>query len=225
VFFSAAYFPGRWEDRESFGNGTFRINDRGRFESSYTTDTSKPLSVGVQVDFDGGDLYGGNLRKWGGLTWQPRENLSMTVGVSHTDLDGWLLHQEDQNFTTFSGDRWEPDLSLDFYPTSAQQLRIKLQWVGIDAFEDRFYSLQSDPGRLIEGAKPPGTSDDFSISTLNFQVRYRWQIAPLSDLFIVYTKGDSRRVAREPLRDLFEDSWQDPLADQLVIKLRYRLGS
>ena len=115
------------------------------------TDTSKPLSVAVQLDFDGGDLYGGNFRKWGGLTWQPRENLSMTVGVSHTDLDGWLLHQEDQNFTTFSGDRWEPDLSLDFYPTSAQQLRIKLQWVGIEAFEDRFYTLQSDPGRLIEG--------------------------------------------------------------------------
>jgi len=225
VFLSGAYFPGRWEDRESFGNGTFRINERGRFESSYTTDTSKPLSVAVQLDFDGGDLYGGNFRKWGGLTWQPRDNLSVTAGVSHTDLDGWLLHQEDQNFTTFSGVRWEPDISLDFYPTSAQQLRIKLQWVGIDAFEDRFYTLQSDPGVLIEGAKPPGPSDDFSISTLNFQVRYRWQIAPLSDLFIVYTKGDSRRVAREPLRDLFENSWQDPLADQLVIKLRYRLGS
>ena len=45
------------------------------------------------------------------------------------------------------------------------------------------------------------------------------------DLFIVYTKGDSRRIGRDSLSDIFQDSWRDPLADQLVIKLRYRLGS
>ena len=225
VSMSAAFFPGRWEDRESFGNGTFEINDRWRMETSYETDTSRPLSAAVKIDYDGGDLYGGSFRKWGGLTWQPRDDLSLTVGVSHTELDGWLLHQEDQNFTTFRGDRWQPDLALDYYPTAKQQLRLVVQWVGINAFEERFYTLQSDPGRLIEGPKPAGPTDDFSISTLNFQVRYRWQIAPLSDLFIVYTKGDSRRVDHDSFGDLFQRSWEDPLADQLVIKLRYRLGS
>ena len=225
VNLSAAWFPSRWEDRESFGNGTFRINERSRFESSYETDTSRPLSLAVKLDYDGSDLYGGAFRKWAGLTWQPRDDLNMTFGVAHTDLDGWLLHQEDQNFTTFKGTRWQPDFAVDFYPTAKQQLRVVLQWVGIEAIEDRFYTLQSDPGRLIEGPKPAGPSDDFSISTLNFQVRYRWQIAPLSDLFIVYTKGDSRRIGRNSFSDIFQDSWQDPLADQLVIKLRYRLGS
>jgi hypothetical protein len=225
VHLSAAWFPSRWEDRESFGNGTFQINERSRFEASYESDTSRPLSVAVKLDYDGSDLYGGALRKRVGLTWQPRDDLNMTFGVAHTDLDGWLLHQENQNFTTFKGNRWQPDLAVDFYPTAKQQLRVVLQWVGIEAIEDRFYTLQSDPGQLIVGSKPVGPSDDFSISTLNFQVRYRWQIAPLSDLFIVYTKGDSRRIGRDSFSDIFQDSWQDPLADQLVIKLRYRLGS
>lgn len=225
VFASAAFFPGRWEDRESFGNGTFRINDRSRFETSYETDTSRPLSVAVQLDYDGQDLYGGSIRTWGGLTWQPRADLSLTAGVAHTDIDGWFLHQEGLDFTTFRGDRWQPDLAVDFYPSATQQIRVVLQWVGIRAFEDRFFALQSDPGRLVEGPKPPGPSDDFSIATLNFQVRYRWQIAPLSDLFIVYTKGDSRRLGLQGFSDLLQDSWREPLADQLVIKLRYRLGS
>ena len=179
----------------------------------------------MQLDYDGGDLYGGNFRKWAGVTWQPRDDLNMTLGLTHVDLDGWLLHQEDENFTTFEGDRWQPDFSVDYYPTAKQQLRLVLQWVGIRALEDRFYTLQSDPGELIEGTKPIGPTDDFSISTLNFQVRYRWQIAPLSDLFIVYTKGDSRRTNLNEFGDLFQESWRDPLADQLVIKLRYRLGS
>jgi hypothetical protein len=164
IFASAAFFPGRWEDRESFGNGTFAINSRTRFESMYETDTSRPLSAAVQLDYDGQDLYGGNIRKWAGLTWQPRDDLSMTVGLAHIDIDGWLLHQEGQNFTTFKGDRWQPDLALDFYPTAKQQLRLVLQWVGIRAFEDRFFTLESDPGELIEAPKPPGPSDDFTSS-------------------------------------------------------------
>jgi len=225
VFASAAFFPARWEDRESFGNGTFRINDRFRVETSYETDTSRPLSLSVQLDYDGQDLYGGSFRTWGGLTWQPRPDLVMTAGVAHTDIDGWLLHQGGQDFTTFTGTRWQPDLAVDFYPSATQQFRVVLQWVGIRAFEDRFFALQSDPGRLAEGVKPLGPSDDFSISTLNFQVRYRWQIAPLSDLFVVYTKGDARRSGLLEFSDLLQESWQDPLGDQLVVKLRYRFGS
>ncbi|MGY8794578.1 MAG: DUF5916 domain-containing protein [Woeseiales bacterium] len=225
VFASAAFFPERWEDRESFGNGTFQINDRWRVETSYETDTSRPLSVAVKLDYDGQDLYGGSIRTWGGLTWQPRADLALTVGVSYTDIDGWLLQQEGQDFTTFTGTRWQPDLAMDFYPSATQQFRVVLQWVGIRAFEDRFFALQSDPGQLIEGNKPIGPSDDFSISTLNFQVRYRWQIAPLSDLFVVYTKGDARRPDLLGFSDLLQESWQDPLADQLVVKLRYRFGS
>ena len=63
------------------------------------------------------------------------------------------------------------------------------------------------------------------MSSLNFQIRYRWQIAPLSDLFIVYTKADSNNTDLLPFDDLLRQSWQNPLVDQLVIKLRYRIGS
>jgi hypothetical protein len=85
--------------------------------------------------------------------------------------------------------------------------------------------LPGDSTDLVQVPKPAGPSDDFSISQLNFQLRYRWQIAPLSDLFIVYTKADQRFVGLTDFNTLFQDSWSAPLGDQLVIKLRYRLGS
>ena len=78
---------------------------------------------------------------------------------------------------------------------------------------------------LIEIADPTLDSDDFSISQLNFQVRYRWQIAPLSDLFVVYTKGDRQKTNLMRFSDLFNDNWNNPLGDFLIVKLRYRLGS
>lgn len=106
---------------------------------------------------------------------------------------------------------------------------MNLQWVGIEAEEDEFYFLPSNAVTknrdLIKTVKPAGPSDSFGLSQLNFQLRYRWQIAPLSDLFVVYTKGDNRRSALMAFDELFENSWDNPLGSQLVVKLRYRLGT
>ena len=222
---SLAFFPGRYEDRNSFGNGTYEINDRWNAQFTYSTDQSKAVAFDVSGWRDGHDLYGRDLGASLGVNWRPRDNIGMNLEIGYVDIDGWLLHQEDTSFTAFTGTRWQPEFGLEFYPTAKQQLQLRMQWVGIRAFEDRFYELLTDPGPLIEGPKPSGATDDFSISRLNFQLRYRWQIAPLSDLFIVYTKGDSRGVPLEEYSDLFQSSWDNPLVDQLVIKLRYRLGS
>jgi hypothetical protein len=154
------------------------------------------------------------------VTWRPRHNLNFELQVTHNDREGWLLHQEDENFTTFDATQWQPKFSFEIFPNARQQLRMSFQWVGIRAEEDEFYTLPEGTTELIPGPKPPGPTDNFSTSDLNFQIRYRWQIAPLSDLFIVYTKGDSTDHD-----GLFQDSWDNPLGDMLVIKLRYRIGT
>ena len=219
------YYPERYDDQNSFGNGTFKIRTRWFSNLSLRTDSSKPLSVFLRAGTRPEHLYGTSVESQAGLTWRPVPNLSMEFNVTHFDRNGWLLHQEGPYFTTFNGTQWQPRFSLDYYPTSKQQLRVAMQWVGVRALEDRFYELPDGSTELVEVPKPFPETDDFSISQLNFQVRYRWQIAPLSDLFIVYTKAD--KGARDLLEfsDLFQESWNEPLGDFLIVKLRYRLGS
>jgi hypothetical protein len=219
------YFPDQYDDRNSFDNGTFAVRGKTYADLNFRSNTSKALSVFLRVGLRPEDLYGDSLESQIGLTWRPLDNLSMELNVLHIDKNGWLLHQDDEDFTTFNGTQWQPQLSLDFYPTSKQQLRLSMQWVGIKAFEDRFYELPDGTTELIEIADPTLDSDDFSISQLNFQVRYRWQIAPLSDLFVVYTKGDRQKTNLMRFSDLFNDNWNNPLGDFLIVKLRYRLGS
>ena len=61
---------------------------------------------------------------------------------------------------------------------------------------------------------------------MSFQARYRWEIAPLSDLFVVYTRGSNLpRNATGDYQDLLFDAWSERITDTVVIKLRYRLGS
>jgi len=223
------HFPKRYDDRNSFGNGTFATTERTNFSVSYQTNTARAVSfnsgVGTSREFAGGSAWQASS----GVTWRPQDNISLAASLTYDDRDGWLLHQRQLNFTTFEAKQWRGEVNFDYYVTARQQLSMALQWVGIEAIEDEFYRLQADQptkSRDLKKIPKPGlASDSFGLTQMSFQLRYRWQIAPLSDLFIVYTKGDNRRTILMNFDELFDNSWQNPLGEQLVVKLRYRLGT
>jgi len=72
----------------------------------------------------------------------------------------------------------------------------------------------------------PFIDEDFSLSRLTAQFRYRWEIGPLSDLFVVYTRGANQALANDDdtFETLFNNAIEDPVIDFFVIKLRYRVG-
>jgi len=48
----------------------------------------------------------------------------------------------------------------------------------------------------------------------------------LSDLFIVYTKyASDNDLPLDNFSEILDQAWSSPIANQLVVKLRYRLGS
>lgn len=219
------WFPGRFEDRASFGNGTFRIQERPRVNLALVSDPANKLQFRFTADYDGEFVEGGRTNLGVRLIWRPIDRLNVTFRVDRAERDGWALHQEERNFTSFVAEEWRPRLTVDLFASARQQLRMSFQWVGIRAEEDRFYVVPERPGELIETDKPAGPSDDFTVSSLNFQLRYRWEIAPLSDLFVVYTRSGLNSPASASFDELLDESWSEPLGEQLAIKLRYRFGS
>ena len=217
--------PERYEDRNSFGNGAYRIEQRGGLGFEYETDSAKPLSAEAGIEYSGENLGGRALRGSLEITWRPIHQASLKWKMSYKDRHGWLLHQEERNFTSFKAEQLSADLAFDFFPSAKHQFRLALQWVGIRAREDEFWLVPARPGDLLPAAKPPGPADDFTRSALNFQARYHWQIAPLSDLWLVYTRNASPDSAAGAFSGLFQDAWNDPSEVDLVAKLRYRLGS
>lgn len=222
-------FPKRYDDRNSFGNGTFATRERTSYFLDYTTNPSLPVSISAGYSSIGELVSGRTLETRTGVTWRPMDNVNLSARIAYNDRSGWLLHQGGQDFTAFDATQWEGQVNVDYFATAKQQLTMALQWVGIKAFEDVFYYLprqaETKNRDLIKVPKPAGPTDSFSLSQLNFQLRYRWQIAPLSDLFVVYTRGDNVRAQIGEFEDLFEQSWNDPLGEQLVVKLRYRFGT
>ncbi len=227
VFMESSFFPKRFDDINSEDNGTFRIEERSNFNLGFVSDPSRRLGWSLEgqyleEDLDG-DTFGGIL----GLTWRPLDRLSMRLETRYQKRDGWLLHQDNRDFTTFASEEWRPRLDVDFFLTAKQQFKLSLQWVGIKAFEQKFYQVPAQPDDLIRVDKAPAAaSDSFAISSVNFQARYRWEIAPLSDLFVVYTRvSDPSISVRNSFDNLFTDAFDEPIGNQLVVKLRYRLGT
>jgi len=153
-------------------------------------------NAGTSVDTEA--LGGNTVAGFAGATWRPSRNLSIKVATRFQDYEGWLLHQEGFEFTTFDAEQWTHEIDFEYFPAAKQHFQVALQWVGIRATESGFFSLSPGSTDLVPVDKPPGPPDDISLSQLNFQVRYRWQIAPLSDLFVVYTKADSRQAGLAP---------------------------
>lgn len=218
-------FPSRFDDQNSFGNGTYAVRQRGRINLEYRTNEANKLSFSTGVQYQGEDVVGRQMEYSAGFRWQPVSNFALELEANYQDREGWLLHEGDRDFTLFEAKRWLPELTMQYFANAKQQFQLSLQWIGIRAEEDRFYQLPENSVDLVEVAKPTTEDESFSISQLNLQVRYRWQIAPLSDLFVVYTRGDRNRTGLTDFDDMFRQSWNDPLGDLFLVKLRYRMGS
>jgi hypothetical protein len=224
---SVSVYPARYEDRNARGHGVYRVEHRPNAALRYATDTARPFSSELAVEYHTEDLGGQRFGAEARFRLRPSDRVSVEVQIPYARRNGWLLHQQGREFTTFTADEWRPRVETDLFLTARQQLRFTLQWVGIRATEDSFYLVPERPGSLLKREQPDGRSDDFSISTLALQFRYRWEIAPLSDLFVVYTRGSDMRGGgtEEPFGELFTTALREPVTDQLVVKLRYRFGS
>ena len=112
------------------------------------------------------------------------------------------------------------DIKLDWYPSSRQEVRLKFQWVGIDALVQNSYIL-NDWGNLSHSSFQ---SENFSYSDTALQMRYRFQLAPLSDIYIVYSRGGyfESGVGNEGAKDLFDNGWRNTHVESIVAKVRYK---
>ena len=223
------YFPGAYDDLNSFGNGTFRVQDTIDAGLNWNSNSTEIWQYALMANYKTEQIEDGDGFALGAnLKWKPNDHFSVDLGVRYAERSGWLLHQRGDQMGTYRSKQWLPSVSVEYYFTAQQQLTLGVTWVGITALEQDFYRLPDKPGRLTQIAKPTGQPNyDFSVSQYSLQLRYRWEIAPLSDIYLVYTRQADMRdlLGEDGFSQIFENAWRDPLEDILVFKIRYRFGS
>ena len=220
-----AYLPERWEDRDSRGNGSYRTDDRWWADLQVATDAGKKLAYSASIGALQENLGGWTYQLAAGVTYRPSDRLAFDFDLRYKRRDGWIVYQGGRNFGSYHGPDWQPSLKMDWFMAPSHQLRVTLQWAGVRAEEQGFLAIPLGDGDLVPAPRTR-PDHDFTISILTAQVRYRWEIAPLTDFYLVYNLGNTLANRFDSsIDDLFQDGFDDPIVESFVAKLRYRFGN
>ena len=153
-------------------------------------------------------------------TYFVNDNLSFYGEVYAQHAPDWLIWQHDDVVGSFRADTLQLNGGAQWTISARQELRVKLETIALDARLKQAWQVAPD-GTPLPVDDPLAT--DFSLRNLGFQIRYRYELAPLSNLYIAYVRGGfgfdgfSQEVG-PLLRDAF--SLRD--SEQLLVKLSYR---
>jgi hypothetical protein len=157
--------------------------------------------------------------------WHVGDRFDVDLGLYWVNRGRWLLWQDGREFGRFRAHQAEIYSNLNWFLGERQELRLKLQAIGIDAAARQALRLDAD-GRLVDS---DAALADFRLRSLGFQLRWRYKLGTLSDVYAVYSRGgyavdalapgESRGVDR-----VLDDTFSLRDDDQLLLKVAYRLA-
>ena len=210
-----------WDDRITRGNESYfrpaKYNVGVRYESPRGNDFVFSAKAYTGTEDTGELYYGAFIRPQLYLT----ETLTLGGRVGFKKYREWLLwDSEVSQLAGYETDRYSGDIRLDWYPSSRQEVRLKFQWIGLDAEVINSYQLDNSGGLQASGTE----SSNFSVTDTAFQIRYRYQLAPLSDIFVVYSRGGffGSDSGNEGPDMLLNEGWKGVQVESIIAKVRYR---
>ncbi len=136
--------------------------------------------------------------------------------VRNPDL---LIWQHDNLLGSFGASQLNLNAGMQWTIDARQELRVKLETIALDARAKQAWRVAAD-GTPVRSSDPVS---DFNLRNLGFQIRYKRELAPLSDLYIAYVRGgfgfdDFSQGVGSTLQNAF--SLRD--SEQFLVKIAYR---
>ncbi len=152
-------------------------------------------------------------------TWFANDALSFTLDLSAEHVPDWMVWRGGDLVGEFDERSIQLNGSVNWNIDDRQELRVKLQALGMDARLRQGWDAQPD-GSVQASTEAVG---DFSLRNLGFQVRYRYELAPLSYLYVVYGRGgDVFNEYSRSTDSLLGDAFSLRDDEQLMVKFTYR---
>jgi len=180
-----------------------------------------------RISFEKGDKYNswnsdGYKREFYKIagSYFPNDNLKINLQYRVRKENEWLIWTEDNKFGLYDSQQDTVSVGLNWFSGNKHEVRLKSQFVALQADNPR--SLVSDKQGYLydsnESLKP------FTQGVVSFQIRYKYEIAPLSYIYLVYSKGGSNFEEDENYSksEIFNQPWNNPSDEVYSIKFRLK---
>jgi len=213
------YFTG-YDDLLSRGNGLVYLNDRLNATLSYSSQRQGiwRKSLALKLVQEGYDDWGIAIDASASI--YPHEDLTVDLALKPLWSRDWLIWIRDDELASFSRQNLSANIGVTWFPAEHHEIRLRGQWLVINAHAEQAFRIGSG-SRLVP-------SDDIinNFAAINFglQIRYKYEIGPLSEFYAVYSRGGLDNIV-DPDKgtlDLLGTSTGLRNSDQMLVKLSYR---
>ena len=150
----------------------------------------------------------------------PLDFLTMKMGFSLRDQQEWLKWIDTNHLAAYDANEKFLTFDLNYFEGNKHELRLKAQFVALKANNPT--SLESNNAGYLTASDK--TVNSFNVGEAAFQIRYKYELAPLSNLYIVYSQGGN--IFEENIdsntTSIVDDSWSNPSGKVFAVKLRLR---
>ena len=154
-----------------------------------------------------------------GLGYNPRDNIRTWLRLNHRHRSNWTIRTGEDLYGTFSQKRLSVNTGVTWYRTEKEEFTLKVQTVSFR--NQNGQSWQIDGSGYLK--KSDQDAQSINLGSLAFQIRYRREIAPLSNIYLVYTRGGSVFFDDEAGNSrIISDTWDEPQGNRFAAKIRYR---
>ena len=204
------------------------VKNKGSF--SFNLDYESP-SFGIweydwRVGYEDADKYesfdsNGYKRRYAkiGGSFYPVDFFKVGFSARVRNEKEWLNWIENNDLAIYDLSQKTISINMNWYRGIKHEIRLKSQFVALEAKNPRSLTVNKN-GYLLNNNKE---INSFSEGITSFQIRYKYEIAPLSYIYLVYTKGGSMfedNTSRET-SEIFKDPWNNP--DNEIFSIKFRL--
>lgn len=225
-FIEAAVWSSGHDDLITRGHGVLRMPSKMflTYERLRPRKGDSPWSLQTEANYNAeglGDIDEGKLRLYLEPNYQVSDRMLLFAGFEYSHNPAWLLWRQENRVASFRADLLSLNAGLQWFIDDKQELRVRLETIGVNARARQAYRVDAS-GRPLEVAEQ---IPDFNLRNLGFQVRYRYELAPLSYLYVAYVRGGEmfeEGLGAGNVSHQFRDAFELRDSEQLLVKLSYR---
>jgi hypothetical protein len=209
-----------YDDLLSRRNGNVLINKRWNGNISYNTPRRDTWSKSIQLQAFQEGIKGWGMGLQGNATWYPNESFNINFSLWPQWSNDWLKWVQGNQLGSFTRHQVTGGVSVNWFPADGHEVWLKTQWYTVNAEALQSYHIGAR-GRLVSDNV---AMQDFASNSFALQFRYRYELAPMSDLWFCYSRGGFDNIVNpdQSTLGLLGDSTRLRDSDQILLKLSYR---